>query len=290
MTRAGPIPPVRKPAPGHAGLVVRMVAGQSAATDVWCSSPLKLLTPRSRGPSVWAYLSSFGGGMVAGDQIKISVRVESGARCFLTTQSSTKVYRNPARQPCSHELSARVDDGALLVLVPDAVQAFADSNYRQTQQIRLHPGAGLVLVDWFTCGRAAREERWNFRSLQSRNDVFIGDRRCLFDSMLLDSAQGPLTGTHRLARYNCVGLVSIFGDSLRQEAQSLLEQVRHQPVTGRADLVFSASAIRGGTVLRIAGLRHEDVAHYVYQSLGFVGRLLHDDPWKRKLHAIAGAN
>ncbi len=134
---------------GRAGLSVKVVAGQSAAIEAWSKNPIKLLTPRPRGPSVWAYISSFGGGMVAGDQTDITVRVGAGARCFLTTQASTKIYRNPARRPCNHDMRAHLEEKALLVLVPDPVQSFADSSYSQTQQFHLRAGAGLVLVDWF---------------------------------------------------------------------------------------------------------------------------------------------
>src|SRR5204862_7713297 len=93
---------------GDAVLAVSMVHGLSAATTAWARSPLKLLTPRSRGESVWAYTSSFGGGMVAGDRTRLEVTIDAGARCFLGTQASTKIYRNPGRLPCSHELTAKI--------------------------------------------------------------------------------------------------------------------------------------------------------------------------------------
>lgn len=290
MTRPVAMRPTTRGLPGQAGLLVKVVAGQSAAVDVWCSNPLKLLTPQPRGPSVWAYLSSFGGGLVAGDQTSVRLRLEAGARCFLTTQASTKVYRNPARLPCSHDLSAHLGEKALLVLAPDPVQPFAESSYSQSQHFHLQSGAGLVLLDWYCSGRVSRGERWSFHRLQSRNDVFIDGQRCLFDSMLLDCAHGPLAGPHRLGRFNCVASVFIIGESLQNEAKSLLEKTRSQPVTGQSALVFAASPIRGGTLLRVAGERFENVANYVYQTLGFVGGLLQDDPWIRKLHSFAGTN
>lgn len=275
---------------GHARLSVKVVAGQSAAVDVSCSNPLKLLTPRPRGPSVWAYLSSFGGGLVAGDQTRLDVQVGAGARCFLTTQASTKVYRNPRQWPCSHELSVQVEDKALLVLAPDPVQSFADSIYLQSQRIHLHSGAGLVLLDWFCSGRAARGERWNFHRLQSRNEVFIDDNQCLLDSLHLDPAHGALSGAHCLGRFNCIGLILIIGGALRGEAQMLLEKTRQEPIRRKASLILAGSPIPGGTVLRIAGEQFEEVANYVYRALGFVGPLLQDDPWTRKLQVLAGNN
>jgi urease accessory protein len=269
---------------GNAGLSVNVVAGQSAITEAWCGNPLKILTPRSRGPSVWAYLSSFGGGFVAGDQTKLTLRIGPEARCFLTTQASTKIYRNPANRPCTHDLTARVEENSLLVLAPDPIQSFADSSYRQSQEFHLHPGAGLVLLDWFCSGRAARGERWSFNQLQSRNEVFIDGQRSLLDSMLLDRQHGPIGGAHRLGRFNCVAMVLIMGARLRTEARSLLASVESQPVEKRSSLVFSASPVRHGTVLRVAGEQHEEVARYIYHSLAFVSGLLCDDPWVRKLH------
>jgi urease accessory protein len=276
--------------PGRAGLSVEIVAGQSAAVDVWCCNPLKVLTPRFRGPSVWAYTSSFGGGMVAGDETSLHLQVGSAARCFLTTQASTKIYRNPAGRPCGHHLSAYLGKDSLLVAAPDPVQSFAGSSYCQTQEFHLQTGAGLVLLDWFCSGRAARGERWNFNRLQSRNEITIDGTRSFFDSLALDHAHGPLTDKHRLGRFNCVALLALIGEPLRAEAELLLERTKTAPVEDRASLILSASKIRHGSLLRVAGENFEDVAHFIYQLLGFVGGLLRDDPWVRKLHSAAGPN
>ncbi len=58
---------------GRAALEVAMVSGESTVTSAFASSPMKLLAPRSRGKSVWACTSSFGGGLVAGDQTRLDI-------------------------------------------------------------------------------------------------------------------------------------------------------------------------------------------------------------------------
>jgi urease accessory protein len=170
---------------GDAALAVSLVHGLSAATTAWARSPMKLLTPRSRGESVWAYTSSFGGGMVAGDRTRLEATVDSGACCFLGTQASTKIYRNPAHLPCSHELIAKIGDDALLILAPDPVQCFADSSYEQRQRFTLSASANLLLIDWMSGGRTARGERWGFRRYLSRNEVERGGRKLLIDALRL---------------------------------------------------------------------------------------------------------
>src|SRR5690242_18480080 len=91
---------------GQASLEVALIAGQSTVTAAQASNPVKLLTPRARADSVWAYSSSFGGGLVAGDQTRLNLYIRAGARCFFSTQSSTKVYRNPGELPCAHHTDA----------------------------------------------------------------------------------------------------------------------------------------------------------------------------------------
>ena len=265
-----------------ARLEVDLVAGRSAATAACASSPMKLLVPRPRGGSVWAYLGSLGGGFVAGDQTRLQVRLGTDARCFLTTQASTKIYRNPNCRPCGHGLRADLATGSLLVLMPDPIQSFAGSIYSQRQEFYLEPGASLVLLDWFSSGRTARKERWNFLRMHSRNEVFVGRERTLLDSLLLDQSHGALDGPHRMGRFNCLAVIVIVGPIVAADASRCLAAVEAQPVLRRERLLLSASPIRDGAILRLAGERVEEVAGEIRRALAFIPQLLGDDPWSRK--------
>lgn len=272
----------RQPRAGLAGLQVRLVAGESAVTECWAVSPLKLLAPRSRGASVWAYISSFGGGLVAGDETNLSVEVGAGATCFLSTQASTKVYRNPRLLPCQHTLRAEVGQGGLLVLAPDPVQCFAQAIYEQRQEFHLAADSGLVLVDWLCSGRAARGERWEFTRYLSRNEVFQADKRVMLDALRLSSEEGSEELLHQMGRFHCLATVAVVGPKLREFAQSLLNEVAELPVTRRSDLAISASPVADGVLLRLAGVSTEQVGREIARRLAFVNPILQDDPWARK--------
>lgn len=264
--------------PGRAALDVQLVFGESTVTSALATSPMKLLTPRARGESVWSYTSSFGGGLVAGDRTQLAVNVSGGARCFLGTQSSTKIYRNPAALPCDHVTRAEVKDHSLLVFTPEPVQAFADSHYTQRQEFYLASEAGLVLLDWFSSGRAARGERWAFKHLESRNDIFIGGERALVDPILLNSDELA----ERMGRFNCLATLLIIGPSLKIASDGLLQQIAACPVEKRAALTVSASPVRGGALLRIAGEEVEAVRRELSRHLAFLRDILGDDPWARR--------
>lgn len=267
---------------GYAHLTVETVLGQSTVTSTESASPIKILVPKSRGASVWACASSFGGGLVAGDQTRIDLNIGSEARCFLGTQASTKIYRNPSRLPCSHKTFARLESNSLLIFAPDPVQAFADSAYSQRQEFHLAAGAALVLVDWFTSGRAARGERWAFNHFQSRNDVFVSGERIFVDSLSLNSTSGSLGSSHITGRFNCFALLLLVGEPLQTAAASLLAEISSRAVERGAALICSASPIRNGAILRLAGESVEQVGQELHHHLKFASALLGDDPWARK--------
>ena len=267
---------------GSGRLEIEFVAGQSAVTWLGSSSPLKILVPQSRGQSVWACMSNFGGGLVAGDQTKLQIRIGENARGFVGTQSSTKIYRNSNSRPCSHTTHATLEKNSLLVFAPDPVQAFANSSYAQRQEFHLSIGAGLVMLDWFTSGRAANGERWAFEKLQSRNDVFIAGRRVFVDSILLESKNEALDSPHCTGRFNCFATLLLVGESLQNFSATLLAEISSRPIERNAALVCSASSVRDGAILRVAGEDVESVSRELKRHLNFVPELLGDNPWSRK--------
>ena len=267
---------------GFASLHVGHVHGASAVLGCRSRTPVSLLTPRARGASVWAYSSSFGGGMVAGVSVTVDIQIDRSAVCFLGSQASNKVYRNPHGLPCSHSLRANIGADALLVLAPDPVQCFTDSNYEQRQIFQLATSANLVLVDWFTAGRMARGERWCFRRYYSRNAVVRDEKKILIDAIALSNDSLPLTNRFRSGRFNCIATAILIGPALQSFATELLATIARDPISPQGEVLSSASPLNEGAILRIAGPSIEAVGHALSRFLQFVPQLLKDDPWVRK--------
>ncbi|HUS34312.1 MAG TPA: urease accessory protein UreD [Verrucomicrobiae bacterium] len=268
---------------GCGQLAVEVVSGKSAATVVEAHSPLKILVPRPRGQSVWAYLSNFGGGLLPGDEIDFSISVIEGARCFLGTQSSTKIFRGGAKGAVKNRFAAEINSGGLLVYAPDVAQSFATSRYVQTQSIRLaDESANLVFVDWYSSGRAARDERWSFSEYSSRNEIRVNNRLIFLDSIRLDAADDLIALGERFGRINCVATAVILGTELEKYATEGAKEVAASPISKRADILETASAIPGGCVFRFAGVSVEAVARRLISRIDFVSSLLGDNPFQRK--------
>lgn len=268
---------------GCGKITVEFVVGQSAATEVQASSPLKILVPRPRGESVWSYLGNFGGGLLPGDELDVSVSVGERSKCFLGAQSSTKIFRGGPKGAAINNLSAEVASDGLLIYAPDVAQGFADSRYVQRQSINLaNETAGLLFLDWYSAGRSARGERWAFAEYRSRTEIKIAGKLAFLDSIRLVSEEDLIGVSERMGRANCVATLVLLGSQIKKFAGVLLEEVSQAPVSKRADGLIVGSALRGGAVFRVVGVSVEAVAREIFPRLSFITSLLGDNPFQRK--------
>jgi urease accessory protein len=242
------------------------------------TSPLRLLTPRNHGHAAWVFAATFGGGLVDGDTIRLDVTLAPGSAGLVGTQASTKVYRCPTGA-CRQDLVARVEAGALLVLVPDPVVCFAEARYEQTSAVDLAADASLVLVDTFTAGRSARGERWQFARYAARLAVTRDGAPLVHDALILDPAHGALAA--RFGRFEAIATIVLVGPlarSLRAHA------IARAPAPARAAAVVEAVSPIGddGALIRIAGASIEATSAAVRGYLADLGAILGDDPFARK--------
>ena len=103
-------------------LEINLSGGAASATRLYHKYPLRLLCPKrvvdgtkypdASDDSVWCYQVSFGGGLVAGDRVGMTVDVNENLCCVLATQGTNKVYKHlsPGSNPES-KLDDDSDDG-----------------------------------------------------------------------------------------------------------------------------------------------------------------------------------
>jgi urease accessory protein len=268
-----------KAAPGRGILDVAQVDRRSVVRRAYATSPLRFLTPRNHGTAAWVYASSYGGGLVGGDRLHLTISIGAGASAFVSSQASTKVYRSHDRS--SAELEAHVSAGGHLVLWPDPVVCYAGSTFRQSQCIDLREDGGLILVETMTSGRRASGERWQFVEYANRITIRQEGRVVLFDSTRLSGAGGDLAA--RLGRFDVLCSVAIVGPRLLENVRAITESIGSRPIERRADLLLSAAPLGDtGCLLRIVGRSTEQVTSLVRGYLSFLSPLLGDDPWTRK--------
>jgi urease accessory protein len=265
---------------GAGDLVFEKTDGGTVLRRAYARSPLKWVKSFHRAPAAWVYASSYGGGLVGGDSLRLRIRVGRKALGFVTTQASMKVYRSESR--AGQSLDARVERRGCLVWMPDPVVCFQGADYEQRQDFHLERGAGLVCYDALLAGRRSRNERWKFRRYLGRTRVFREGKPVFYDGLRLDQGDGPLD--RKMGRFNLTAYALVYGDPFRSRLESIFREECGGPLPRRPSILeYRARVGDEGLVWRWAGVDPEEVADRVRKKLGFLSEILGDDPWKRKL-------
>lgn len=183
--------------------------GKQVLTNFTYQYPLKLIAPDSHVAHddievTVVFLLNYGGGLVGGDKIDLSVTLTTNSRLVLLTQGSTKIFKSPTKDVVSRQcLVVRVDPGASLCYLPDPTQPFAESVYEQRQTFYIPPDgrSSLCVLDWVNEGRKARGESWSLWGWKGRNEVRElvagppdSGRLLLRDSLILLHEEGAVNG------------------------------------------------------------------------------------------------
>jgi urease accessory protein len=191
------------------------------------------------------FLLTYGGGLVAGDSIHLSIKLDPDTRLVLLTQGSTKIFKSPERSVISRQfLSVNMADGAALCYIPDPVQPFERSCFEQMQVYNLNSadGASLCVCDWVCQGRTARGEHWDIYKYTSKNEIWLnspkegGKKRLLLrDNALLEdnnSSTDPTSFAHRIDNLGVFGTLILRGPVFANLSQYFMAEFTKLPRIG----------------------------------------------------------
>ena len=235
-------PPVPPAAPEWSTLEVAQVRGKSRLVACKNIQPLKLLQPASHGRACHVVLSSYGGGLVAGDVIRLRITGLAGARLILTTQASTRVFRSIDGAVAEQHTVGELAENALAVIFPDPVVLQAESRYRQTQEWQLQPTSLLLLVDWFHSGRMDQGERFAFTSLHSELRVRVAGRLVVLDRFAFSPAENIAASPANFAGYQAFFSVFLVGSPDDARFQTLATMLARQKMPGSTGPHFNINS------------------------------------------------
>lgn len=248
-----------KSKPGH-GLIELAVLPPDTPVlrDVSYQYPLKLVAPDPLPPPDHGieealptpklihtvFLLTYGGGIVAGDAIDLTVLLEGNTRLVLLTQGSTKIFKtsDPALLSRQH-MAVHLDSDSALVYLPDPVQPFAQTAFSQSQIYTLNNAQGsLCVCDWVTSGRSARGENWDLYEYRSRNEIWSTSinadsthkkRLLLRDNLILDKhGQTGMHFSERMDGYSVFGTLIIRGPVFASLSKFFVEEFESLPRIG----------------------------------------------------------
>lgn len=223
-------------------------SGSSSLENITYQYPLKLITPpkNPEKESILVFLLSYGGGLIGGDTVKLSIDVQPKARLSIVTQGHTKIFNSASRAIITRQtMDVKIADGAALCLLPDPVQPFEDSVYEQTQIFKLAMNGSLCLLDWVTQGRTARGENWSLTRWVGRNEVWMpdlarvdGERLLVRDTVILDAEmpQVEMPGLRKsMSRMGIFGTLLLRGPLMKALGEFFLGEFAALPRLGARD-------------------------------------------------------
>ena len=149
--------------------------GQTVCQHQYTSFPLRLSTPfRLEGAGsnrLYHYLINTSPGLLAGDELSLSLQLAANTSLYLTDQAATKVHPMPNSNKATVDYQITVDANADLELVLEPVILYEDSILEQNTAIKLHPTAKLFLSETILPGRIAKQEYYDFNYYLNRIKV-----------------------------------------------------------------------------------------------------------------------
>ena len=132
--------------------------GRTRLASLYQRTPLRALFPRPpQGDIPIAALANVGGGLLAGDQADISVRIGVGAAALVTSQAAEKVYRSTGAE-CRVSTHLTVAPGGWLEWCPQETILFDRARLRRRLTLDLAGDARAMLGEMLVLGRLASGE------------------------------------------------------------------------------------------------------------------------------------
>lgn len=168
------------------------------------TGPLMIQRPFHPEPDAChAYIVHPPGGIVGGDELRLQVEVEQGARVLLTTPAATKFYRSAG--PLARQTQVFSVERGTLEWLPQETIFFRDARVRSSTQVRL--SAGTKFIGWeIPCfGLPARNEVFDAGDLRLHFELWLEDAPLLIDRMRIEGDSMTRTAAWGLAGHTAVG-------------------------------------------------------------------------------------
>jgi urease accessory protein len=202
--------------------------GRTKMMHKYQTSPLKIAKtfryenepgPLQSGVSLYeeqlgVYMMDCSPGLMSGDVYELKWHLLEGASVFLTNQSFTKVHPS-IKEGSVQRQWIRLEAHALLEYMPEPVMLYKDASMSGETEIKLEPGATLIMSDILCPGRAGRGEKFHYRLYKNRMKVFYEEELIFYQNQLVEPAKMELAAPGCWENETHIGSLYIFSDLVR---------------------------------------------------------------------------
>ena len=155
------------------------------------SGPLTVQRPfYPEGETCHLYLLHPPGGIVGGDTLDISVRLDAKSHALITMPGASKFYRSSGPLACLSQ-HFYLDEEATLEWLPQDTIIFPGANAALRSVFHLHATSTLLAWELYCLGRPVINEAFSHGTLESRLEVWVDGEPRLIERLHLSG--GDLT-------------------------------------------------------------------------------------------------
>ena len=154
---------------------------ETILTEQLSKKPLKIVNPKSQKQTGVCMLTSYGGGFVEGDIVELDVICKENTTSIISSQANTRVYESNGIQ-CTQKLKLDIEKNAFHVFFNDPLVMHKGGNFVQKNKIQLQKDSVLLFIDWFSAGRTANGEYFDFNSFETSTKINLENEIVLWDN------------------------------------------------------------------------------------------------------------
>ncbi len=204
------------------------------------------------------HLNNVSGGVLSGDDLRLTMTLEPGARAQITATGATRVYRRRAGAEGARQHSTFfLESSAVLEYLPDPLIPFAGSRFEQRTQFHLAPDATLFAWDVVAAGRQAARESFAYERLALSTEICSAGAPILIERYAIEPSLRPVDSPARMGPFQT--MASFYacraGSSpgLWRQVEDELARIAGER-SDRDGVLWGASAlVRDGLVVRGLG-------------------------------------
>jgi urease accessory protein len=176
------------PVRGRLELVFTAGATGTTLAHGYVSAPLKIVRPfQLASGGLLVQVITLGPGLCAGDDCKMDITVDSGARAVVVMQAASRILGMPEGAQATQSVNLVVAPGGQIEYYPGLTIPFAESCFRQRVTIAADRQSRVGILECWATGRQSRGESLCFRHLSSRTIVTLNGRPAFADAFEIDA-------------------------------------------------------------------------------------------------------
>ena len=231
--------------------------GRTYLEDVYFTAPYKMMRPFEKedgGIQVMPLCAS--AGIMKGDVQRFEYNVGTGADMEVLSQSFEKIHRMDGG--CARrEVTAKVESDASLYYYPQPMIPFAGSAFESEMEIKLADETSfLFMLDIISCGRTAREERFEYRKFASEVRVYRGEKLIYRDNTCYEPEKMPMEAVGMYEGYSHLANLFITTAAFDAEETAQLQEEIWQIIEADSECEGGVTRLAAGDLaVRVFGNR-----------------------------------